>query len=41
MASVKISTFNILIVCEQLSESWELYLNVQKGALKNVRMILG
>lgn len=39
MAGVKISTINIPIVCEQLSEEGELCFNAHESALKSVRMI--
>lgn len=40
MVSVKISTINIPIACEQLSEPGELRFNVQENVLKSVRIIL-
>lgn len=39
MVSFKISTINIFIACEQLSEPGELCFNVHESALKSVRMI--
>lgn len=40
MGSVKISTINIPIACEQLSEPGELCFNVWENALKSLRVIL-